>query len=308
MTRVPPPRPPAGLGRRALLAGGLGGLAGSAGLAACGGPGAPGEDPDVPDRPDTPRRPDAAPTRGAVERLDYGPDPSTQFVELRRPEGPSRGVVVVIHGGFWRAQYDLTLGQPLAAALAAQGWTACNVEYRRVGNGGGWPETFDDVAAAIDSLADVDGIDTSTVLTLGHSAGGHLAVWAAARPGLAPWRPVRVPVTGAVSQAGVLDLVAAHEAGLGAGAVEQLLGRPPGRDDVLVDPAQQLPLAVPVRCVHGRDDDVVPLAQSESYVAAALGAGGDAALEVVEGDHFTVIDTRSAAWQVQLRLLEELRG
>ncbi len=81
---------------------------------------------------------------------------------------------MVIHGGFWKAQYDLTLGEPLAADLVAQGWAALNVEYRRVGNGGGVPATLDDVRAAIDLVAG----DYGTVVTLGHSAGGHLATWA----------------------------------------------------------------------------------------------------------------------------------
>lgn len=300
------PRTRPELGRRALLAGGL------AAAAACsaGDPPVGTEESTVPE-PAQQDVPEDVPTGfgpDRVQRLDYGPDAETQFAELRRSEGPSKGVVVVVHGGFWRSKYDLSLGQPLSAALVDEGWTALNVEYRRVGNGGGWPQTFDDVAAAVDALADLDDVDTSTVLTLGHSAGGHLAVWLAARARLAPWRPVRVPVTGAVSQAGVLDLVGAHDAVLGGGAVEQLLGGPPSEEWRLVDPLQQLPLEVPVRCVHGRDDDIVPLGQSEAYVAAATAAGADAALEVVEGDHFTVIDPASRAWQVQLRLLEELRG
>ncbi len=109
----------------------------------------------------------------------YGPHPA-QFGELTRPEGTSRGTVVVIHGGFWRARYDLSLGRPLAADLAARGYTAWNLEYRRVGNGGGWPATFADVAAGIDLLADLD-VDTCAVVAIGHSAGGHLAAWAAGR-------------------------------------------------------------------------------------------------------------------------------
>ena len=84
-----------------------------------------------------------------------------------------------------RRQYDLSLGRPLAESLVGHGWAACNLEYRRVGpadgGGGGTPETFDDVAAGIDRLARVDGLDTSVVITLGHSAGGHLAAWAAGR-------------------------------------------------------------------------------------------------------------------------------
>ena len=146
-------------------------------------------------------------------------------------------MVVVIHGGFWKSAYDYTLGQPLARSLAAEGWTAWNIEYRRVGNGGGTPQTFDDVAAAIDALAEVEDLDTSTVVTLGHSAGGHLAVWAAGRedPGVA--------VTHAISQAGVLDLVMSERMGLGGGAAASLLGHAPGPDDAAVGP----PAADPAR-------------------------------------------------------------
>ena len=234
-----------------------------------------------------------------VEVVTYGEDPS-QFAELHRPAGPSRGVVVVIHGGFWKWAYDHTLGQPLARALAADGWTAWNIEYRRVGDGGGTPQTFDDVAAAIDALAEVEDLDTSTVVTLGHSAGGHLAVWAAGReePG--------VKVTHAISQAGVLDLVMAERMGLGGGAAAALLGHAPGPDDAPWDPQQQIPLDVPVWCVHGVDDDIVPLGESEGYVVAAQAAGAQAEIVRVEGDHFVVIDPTTPAWTAQLAILDSL--
>src|SRR5215213_2932888 len=208
----------------------------------------------------------------APERIRYGDD-QAQWADLHRPEGASRGVVVVIHGGFWRARYDASLGVPLAEDLAGRGWTAWNLEYRRVGNGGGWPATCDDVAAGIDRLADVAGLDLSgPVVTLGHSAGGHLATWAAARGRSERWRPVGVPVTAVVSQAGVLDQARAHADGLGGGAVQEFLGEPPGPEHGTADPRRQVPLDVPVWCVHGRHDDVVPLGQSEGYVAAARAA------------------------------------
>jgi acetyl esterase/lipase len=232
-------------------------------------------------------------------RVAYGEDPS-QFGELSLPAGDPRGVVVVVHGGFWKAAYDLSLGRPLATSLVAEGWAAWNLEYRRVGIGGGAPETLDDVAAGIDQLRSVDRLDLRTVITLGHSAGGHLATWAGART------DAQVRVTGVVSQAGVLDLVRAHELGLGSGAVQGLLGHPPGPADAAYDPVQQVPLDVPVRCVHGRADDVVPIEISERYVAAASEAGGDAALTAVDGDHFLVIDPGSEAWQLTLGLLDEL--
>lgn len=239
------------------------------------------------------------------EKLTYGKHPA-QHGTLHRPLGESRGVVVVIHGGFWKAAYDASLGEPLASDLASRGWTALNLEYRRVGNGGGWPETFDDVANGIDRLADVHDLDLSTVATLGHSAGGHLATWAAARGRFARWRPERVPVTAVLSQAGVLDLTAAAVAGLGSGAVEAFLGRAPGPAYDAVDPARQLPLDVPVWCVHGEDDTVVPPSQSTDYVAAAIDAGARAELVAVDGDHFTVIDPTSEAWTRTVDILESL--
>lgn len=242
-----------------------------------------------------------------MEIIRYGADAS-QLAELTRPDGAPRGIVVVIHGGFWRSRYDLSLGRPLAASLAAQGWVAYNVEYRRVGSGGGWPGTFDDIAAAIDALADVDDLDTSTVVTLGHSAGGHLAVWAAGRPQLtgSPWADPTVPVTAAVSQAGVLDLAAASTADLGAGAVQAFMGGSVDDRYALADPTVLIPLDVPVRCVHGRADDIVPLSQSADYVQRAAAAGADATLTEVEGDHFVLIETGSAVWDRTQRILAEL--
>src|SRR4051812_47811194 len=152
--------------------------------------------------------------------VQYGEDPS-QRVELTVPEARPRGVVVVIHGGFWKAAYDMSLGRPLAADLASQGWAALNVEYRRVGpvgsgGGGGVPQTLDDVRAAITTLGET-GLDLTTVVTLGHSAGGHLAAWAGHAVS---------SVTHVISQAGVLDLVAADRDGLGGGAVRAFLGHP----------------------------------------------------------------------------------
>lgn len=231
-----------------------------------------------------------------METVTYGDDPS-QFAELTRANGTSKGVVVVIHGGFWKSLYDLSLGRPLAASLAAHGWDAYNLEYRRVGNGGGWPGTFDDVSAGIEALAGVDGLDTSTVITLGHSAGGHLAVLAAGRT------DATVTVTAAISQAGVLDLAAAQDDNLGSSAVNAFMG---GDAFEQADPTTQIPLTVPMRCIHGIDDDIVPISQSIGYVERAKQAGADAELIRVEGDHFVVIDPSSQAWVRTLKVLEEL--
>jgi acetyl esterase/lipase len=245
--------------------------------------------------------------------IRYGDDPS-QFAELRLPSGTPRGVVVVIHGGFWKAAYDLSLGRPLAADLVERGWATLNLEYRRVGppgssgsdgdgDDGGVPATLDDVAAGIDALAAVEGLDLSTVVTLGHSAGGHLAAWAASRGRFERWAG-GVGVTAVVSQAGVLDLRAAHRDDLGGGAVAAFLGHAPGPGDDPVDPRRQLPLDVPLWCVHGRHDDIVPLSQSEEYVATAAGARAE--LVAVDGDHFVVVDLAGAAWAHTLRILDTL--
>jgi len=237
-------------------------------------------------------------------RTTYGDDPS-QFGDLYLPAGEPRGVVVVIHGGFWLDAYDLSLGAPLATSLADQGWAAWNLEYRRVGSGGGAPATFDDIDAGIDALAGL-GLDTSTVVALGHSAGGHLAAWAAARGRYDEWRG-RVPVTHVVSQAGVLDLRAASTDGLGGGAVEGLLGHAPTDADDRYDPARQVPLDVPVWCVHDTADANVPYSQSEDYVAAATRAGAEAELVTIEGgDHFVLIDATSDAWARQLEILDSI--
>jgi acetyl esterase/lipase len=257
-----------------------------------------------------------------VRRYSYGSDES-QYGELYLPvtgSGVARrpGTVVVIHGGFWRARYAADWGAPLAADLAARGWVAWNLEYRRVGNGGGWPATLADVAAGIDLLADlsalpeVGGLDLDRVVAIGHSAGGQLATWAAARPGLprdAPGSAPRVRVTGVIAQAAVLDLIRGAADGLSGTAVPDFLGGLPeqvGERYRLASPSAHLPLAVPVRCLHARDDDTVPFSQSVDYVRAARAAGDDAGLVEVDGGHFGVVDPATPAWQAALDLLPDL--
>ncbi len=248
-------------------------------------------------------RPVSSDPKPQGQRIAYGDDAS-QFAELSLPSGTPKGVVVVIHGGFWKAAYDLSLGRPLAKSLVEHGWAAWNIEYRRVGDGGGDPQTLDDVAAAIDALADQD-VPRDRVIALGHSAGGHLAAWAASRGRFDQW-PTKVELTGVVSQAGVLDLWEAYAEDLGGGAVQAFLGHPPGPGDIPVDPLHQVPLDVPVHCVHGIGDDIVPIAQSRAYVRAATSAGAEATLTEIQGDHFTVIDPDTDAWRQTLAIIEGL--
>lgn len=237
----------------------------------------------------------------------YGPAPD-QFVELTLPAGTAPApVAVVLHGGFWRARYGVELARPLAADLAAAGYAAVAVEYRRVGTGGGWPGTLEDVAAALDALPDLPGagrLDLSDVTVIGHSAGGHLAAWAAGRarlPAGAPGAGPRVAITAAVLQAGVLDLALADEQHLGDGAVRDFLGAPPAAVPdraAAADPARLLPTGADVLCVHGDADDDVPGSQSERYAALAAAAGDRIEVRLVPGDHMVLIDPAGAPWRL----------
>lgn len=248
---------------------------------------------------------------GAPMRLTYGADPS-QYAELLLPAGAGPApVVVILHGGYWRASYGAELGRPLAADLSARGFATLNVEYRRVGDGGGWPQTGADVGSAVDALAG-DGmrlaggrLDLSHVVALGHSAGGQLAGWLASRRG------ATVPLTGAVLQAGVLDLVRGFEAGLGGGAVGDFLGGSPADKPqayAQASPTALVPLGVPSICVHGTADTRVPLEQSERFVAAASAAGDRTELQTFDGDHFDPITTGTAAWDLCVAAVTRLSG
>ena len=210
---------------------------------------------------------------------------------------------MLIHGGFWLDQYTLSLDEPMALDLARRGWTVINLEYRRVGSGGGWPTTMQDVAAGIDLLATLD-VDTAHVAAIGHSAGGQLAVWAAGRgklPAGAPGAAPKLELTGVVSQAGVVDLATAATTDVGGTAVPDFMGGLPAAVPdryKVADPIMAVPLGVPVVCIHSPADTNVPFAQSSAYVAAATRAGGRAKLIESAGDHFTLIDPASAAWNV----------
>jgi acetyl esterase/lipase len=249
------------------------------------------------------------------QRHRYGPDPS-QFADLYRPAGPRRpGTVVLIHGGWWGARYGSDHIAAAAADLAGRGWVVWNIEYRRLGLGGGYPATLADAAAAIDHLATLAGLDTTRVVTVGHSAGGHLATWAAGRPKLPPGAPGALPpaapdaapavrVTGVVSLAGALDR-------LGDGAAVELMGGTPAERPgpyAVADPLALVPVPAVVRCVHARADDRVPFAQSAGYVTAAQAAGQDAQLIEVPGDHFTVADPAAPAWPAVVGAIEEVMG
>ena len=244
----------------------------------------------------------------------YGPHPS-QTVRMILPGGAHIPVAVVIHGGYWRAAYGAELAEPLGRDLTRFGVGAAVIEYRRMGEGGGWPTTLADVARAVDSLA-VQGqyVADGTLLldrvaAVGHSAGGQLAAWLAHRGSLRAGTAgsvgpgeSHVPVVGAVTQAGLLDLVGAATEQLGDGAVVALMeGEPRSLPQRYhhASPLASVGDGARVVCVHGDADDTVPLSQSERYVEAARMAGDPARLIVLPGvGHFELIDPGDPAWEV----------
>jgi acetyl esterase/lipase len=242
----------------------------------------------------------------ADARLRYGDDPN-QFGDLRLPPGKGgHPTVMFIHGGFWRARYDLLHAGHLCAALSKLGWATWNVEYRRVGNtGGGWPDSFEDLLAAERFLGQVArrySLDVSHTVVMGHSAGGQLALCLAAR--LKSTRH-------AVSLAGVVDLKQAFELHLSHDAVAEFLGGSPATVPEHYREADPMELrinGVEQWLVHGDADDIVPPQFSARYVAAKARAGEKAELLALKGaGHFDVIDPGSAAWPRVRGLLEKLR-
>lgn len=243
-----------------------------------------------------------------VTRIQYGGDPG-QFADLWLPAEVDSEVelpvVVLVHGGFWRALYGLDLMEPLAADLVARGYAVWNIEYRRVGDdGGGWPGTLVDVATAIDKLDALGDqpLDLDDVTLIGHSAGGHLAFWAAGRDGLRPGQPGAHPLVMprlVIGQGPVGDLVEAARLGAGNGAVIDFIGGQPDEFPERYDIANPLIGAdVEVVVIRGTRDTIVSAAYTVPH------AQGTVSVVDVEGDdHFDLIDPRSDSWA---RVIEAL--
>ncbi len=263
----------------------------------------------------------ALPPALADHQISYGPA-EQQFGELRLPAtvGP-HPVVVFLHGGCWLAEYDREHVGPVSADLAGRGYAVWTPEYRRVGDpGGGWPGTFTDIGAAIDYLrvlAEAYPLDLDDIPVMGHSAGGHLALWQALRGNLPADSPVYVadplPVHRVISLAGITDLVAYNEVDNSCSvAVPQLMDGEPAQWPERYrqgNPIDLLPASVPLVLVHGAKDAIVSIAQSETFVQRAQAAGGAARLVSVRGGgHFDMVYPQSVAWERVIGLLEREVG
>jgi acetyl esterase/lipase len=258
---------------------------------------------------------------GFDKRVRYGPAPQ-HFAELRFPDG--RGpfpFLFVIHGGFWQSRYDLSHIGNLCTAFTRKGVITCNLEYRRLGDsGGGWPGTFQDVSLATDhilkTIASDPRVDATRMAVLGHSAGGHLAMWLAGRHRVPKASPLyaseKFSLGSAVSLAGVCDLRMAWKQRLGNGVVQRLMGGTPDEYPDRYDagsPIELLPVGSRQVLVHGTVDDIVPLSQSERFVQRAAELGEQSTLVKLEDvSHFELIDPETDAWPIVARAVLPLLG
>lgn len=252
---------------------------------------------------------------GAVEKAveKYGRARLNRGEWLLPADGAHLRVVVLVHGGFWQPGYDRHLEDAVAVALVDRGFAVWNIDYRSAADA--WPATFEDADAAVEHLASSryrDRLDLARVAVVGHSAGGHLALWLASRsqlPANAVGARPRVGISLAIGQAPVADLVGAAEQGVGGGAVMDLMDA--GPEDAparyaVGSPQALLPVPdVRIVLLHGDADGNVPLRQSQGYADAAAAAGTRVALRVLRGvGHFEHLDPRSTAMAAALKALE----
>jgi len=269
--------------------------------------------PEVLSRPS--RAPDIVLSYGeGAERVADVRLPATRRDHADVAGGPALPLILLLHGGYWRVAHDRVYLGPLADALADIGFVVCTPEYRRVGQpGGGWPGTFEDVVAAVKRLpaqiAEVAdyATDVSRIILAGHSAGGHLAIWSAAQPGIGAGAASRsdgeAPLA-VVSLAGVCDLTRCAREHLDDNAAVELMGGGPEEFPdryAAADPMRLVPIGSPMMLLHGTADDRVPWEYSRDFAVKAQARGDEAALALMPGyGHFELVDPLSSAWPTVL--------
>ncbi len=254
----------------------------------------------------------------ADARISYGPE-EFHFGDLRLPAGTGpHPVVIIIHGGFWRAKYDLEFMGHMAAAFTALNYATWNIEFRRIGQpGGGWPGTLQDVAQASDFLRQIAPayhLDLNRVIALGHSAGGHLVCWLAGRKNIPHsdllYNSNPLELRGVVSLAGVVNLKQGWELNLGDNVIEALMGGPPEQFPeryATASPYELLPSSIPQILVHGDKDDTVPLIISQDYYEKGRATNSKIELITLPGaGHFEVIDALAAEFGPVSQAVQQL--
>lgn len=255
----------------------------------------------------------------ADQRIQYGENAS-QFADLYLPEGDGpHPVLIVVHGGCWRARFGLEQLGRFCAAFKAKGVAVYSLEYRRLGDGGGWPTTFQDVAEGVDSLRTVAKqakLDLGRVVATGHSAGGHLVCWLAGRHRLQEtdtlYTADPLPLTAVVALAPLPDLAAAVDRGLCGAAPHELVGGMPHAMPQRyrqASPSALLPFGVPHTHILGNEDAVVPVDYMKNFAHAAEAAGDNVSLILLPNTgHFEIVTPGSAVWAtVQNAILSYLR-
>jgi acetyl esterase/lipase len=257
----------------------------------------------------------------ADKKIAYGALPS-QFGELRLPlsSGPFP-VIVGIHGGWWRAAHGLETHSHICAALTKAGFATWNIEYRRIGeHGGGWPGTLNDVASAIDflqSIKDEFKLNLDRLLTVGFSAGGHLAAWSALRhqidPGSTVYTRTPTDISGCISLAGALDLALCQQLGLSNNVVTEFLGGPPQQfpnrylESSPIELISKSKTDTIFKLFHGTADTSVPYTVSQQFFNTAQAQGINCSLNLLPNTHhFELIDPDSEAWSVILESIFEI--
>ena len=268
--------------------------------------------PATPGRLLTPQDLDALPRRAPDRRISYGTDPQ-QYGELRVPSGPGpHPLAILVHGGCFKAAYaKADYMAPIADALKNEGIATWNIEYRRLGDpGGGWPGTYRDVGHAVDfvrTLATSYHLDLARVVVVGHSAGGHLAMWAAGRSRVprasAIYVATPLPVRGALDLAGPLDMsahIAEYEGLCRDSVITTLLGGTPAAHPdryAQASPIKLLPYGLPQVVVVGTYEEFVPMPLVRSYADAAQRAGDSVRVILIpNAGHFEIASPRSFAW------------